>query len=414
MTKSQIWNKSLTAVLVLTLISTVLLYINNSPIKNVEAYPQGTIITIDAPDTVGSEDAPLPTQPFAVNISVSDVTDLYAWQIRVYFLTPILNFTSATYPPGHVFEGKAFVDLSEQTKQINKSATLQGNLTAVDITNPVNTLWKWQEAKQVNMTKWLDADNSGDLTVSDIIWLYGTAPLPWTLSPPYYRVKEMEWKGTTIKLTLDISYVIFGASLIENIPGVNVTGTKILGQLKFIGIGQGKTFLNLSRTGDETQLLNSAVSEIPFETVDDSVIVLATTIPPGAQPSSITIEASPDSVKVGSNITISGTITPEKYNVDVTISYRQTGGTWSILKTVKTDSQSRYTYVWSTNVTGTYELQASWAGDSENLGAESDIVAVTITPGEPFTLEAYLPYIIGVIAIVVVIVLVYFTKIRKK
>jgi len=48
---------------------------------------------------------------FTVNVTVTNVTDLYAWQIKLFFDPTILNCTNAWYPDGHVFAGKEIVSL---------------------------------------------------------------------------------------------------------------------------------------------------------------------------------------------------------------------------------------------------------------------------------------------------------------
>jgi len=58
---------------------------------------------------------PAPVQlhtEFNVDISVVDVTDLYAWQIKRYFEPAVLRWGNATYPTGHVFDGRPFVPVT--------------------------------------------------------------------------------------------------------------------------------------------------------------------------------------------------------------------------------------------------------------------------------------------------------------
>jgi hypothetical protein len=43
---------------------------------------------------------------FYVDINVTKVTDLYAWQIKLYYNPTLLRWINATLPPGHVFDGK--------------------------------------------------------------------------------------------------------------------------------------------------------------------------------------------------------------------------------------------------------------------------------------------------------------------
>ena len=50
--------------------------------------------------------------PFTINVTVSNVTGMFGWQIKVFFNAAILNCTAATYPSDHVFAGKQFVPVS--------------------------------------------------------------------------------------------------------------------------------------------------------------------------------------------------------------------------------------------------------------------------------------------------------------
>lgn len=95
----------------------------------------------------------------------------------------------------------------------------------------------------------------------------------------------------------------------------------------------------------------------------------------------ITINVYPTVATVGSNITVNGTVIPIRCDVNVTISYRPLGySTWNTLATVKTDSNSNYTYIWKTSEIGTYNVKTSWQGDANTLSAESQTKIVTINP----------------------------------
>jgi hypothetical protein len=81
----------------------VFLVLTLSVIPN--GFAQTTQLKIIAPATV-----PLLTE-FSVDISVVDVADLYAWQIKLYFDPAVLRWLNATYPSGHVFSGRSFVSV---------------------------------------------------------------------------------------------------------------------------------------------------------------------------------------------------------------------------------------------------------------------------------------------------------------
>jgi hypothetical protein len=74
------------------------------------SYAQQTIVKV-VPEqiTVGSEGVPLPTEPFLVNVTVVDVTDLYAWQAKIYYDNSILQYVEAFYPTDFVFAGRDYV-----------------------------------------------------------------------------------------------------------------------------------------------------------------------------------------------------------------------------------------------------------------------------------------------------------------
>jgi hypothetical protein len=72
-------------------------------------FAQATRIEVVAP----TSDITVPTQ-FNVDITVVDVTNLFTWQIKLYYNPAVLLWLNATYPPGHVFEGKPFSQVAAQ------------------------------------------------------------------------------------------------------------------------------------------------------------------------------------------------------------------------------------------------------------------------------------------------------------
>jgi len=98
--------------------------------------------------------------------------------------------------------------------------------------------------------------------------------------------------------------------------------------------------------------------------------------------STISISLSSTVIALGSDVTISGDIDPVRQNVNVTILYKPSGGTWTTLGTNQTDSNSHYSYTWTPTEAGTYEIKASWDGDSDTLGAESIVETLEVIPKE--------------------------------
>jgi len=118
---------------------------------------------------------------------------------------------------------------------------------------------------------------------------------------------------------------------------------------------------------------------------------------------SLTLEVNPKTATVGSNITMSGTLQLTKggpgnvNNSKILIRYKAENGDWIVLATVKTNSTGHYGYTWTTNQTGSFTIEASWAG---NEYYEAVAVTVTVTIEEPF-LQKYLIYIIAGITIAI-------------
>jgi len=99
--------------------------------------------------------------------------------------------------------------------------------------------------------------------------------------------------------------------------------------------------------------------------------------------STISISLSSTVIALGSDVTISGDIDPVRQNVNVTILYKPSGETsWTTLGTNLTDSNSHYSYTWTPTEAGTYEIKASWDGDSDTFGAESIVETLEVIPKE--------------------------------
>jgi hypothetical protein len=89
------------------LIKGALIAILVSMIFNLSAIPVGYAAATQIAVVAPTADITVPTQ-FNVDITVTDVTDLYTWQIKLYYDPAVLLWVNATFPPGHVFEGKPF------------------------------------------------------------------------------------------------------------------------------------------------------------------------------------------------------------------------------------------------------------------------------------------------------------------
>lgn len=124
------------------------------------------------------------------------------------------------------------------------------------------------------------------------------------------------------------------------------------------------------------------------------------------------IDVDAETITVGSNITITGTLTPAKASIDVTIYVRNVTGQEVPLATVQTDSSGGFSYIWSPDVAGEYALFANWTGDAIDAPAESQVITMTVEPS--FTFFTYLPYIAAGAAVVIIAIIAYIYLKKKR
>jgi len=95
-------------------------------------------------------------------------------------------------------------------------------------------------------------------------------------------------------------------------------------------------------------------------------------------PSSISLTISPIFLVQGGTVTVSGQISPQLHNETIVIYVKENNSPWTILQTVATDSEGKFTYVWTVKTTGICYIRASWSGNEEYAGADSPIYIITI------------------------------------
>jgi hypothetical protein len=128
-------------------------------------------------------------------------------------------------------------------------------------------------------------------------------------------------------------------------------------------------------------------------------------------PSSITINANEKTVTVGSNITISGNLTPTRSNATIRIQIYQLNGTGFWILTNQTNADSDYVYVWKTPSAGTFNITATWQGDNITEAAESKQLTVSVQLSAQTSPIA--DYAVG-ITILLIIIIAIVLKLRKK
>lgn len=93
--------------------------------------------------------------------------------------------------------------------------------------------------------------------------------------------------------------------------------------------------------------------------------------------STITCTLNPETITIGASTTISGIISPS-HTASVTVRYSKDGGiTWITITATTSQQNGSYSYAWKPTL-GTYQVKASWLGDAEHEGAESQIQTLTV------------------------------------
>ena len=97
-------------------------------------------------------------------------------------------------------------------------------------------------------------------------------------------------------------------------------------------------------------------------------------------PSSISLTLSSTTVILENSVLVNGSISPTHPNQNVTIYLSSDGSSWNVLTIVETDSNGHYSYGWTPQSAGTHYVRASWSGDVDHLGADSDVCGLTVVP----------------------------------
>ncbi len=87
---------------------------------------------------VGTEGDPVPPEgiPFTINVTVTDVTNLYIWQVVVEYNKTILTAVDATIPLDNVFEGKTYfapdAEINDTRSPVGNGYVLMGATLLID------------------------------------------------------------------------------------------------------------------------------------------------------------------------------------------------------------------------------------------------------------------------------------------
>jgi uncharacterized cupredoxin-like copper-binding protein len=189
-----------------------------------------------------------------------------------------------------------------------------------------------------------------------------------------FRESNLEITPKEVKADEEVK-ISFAVKNIGDLAGTYKATLKINGAIE-----DTKT---LTLTGGETKTVTFTISKkiIGIYNVDVaglsgkfSVVTptpTATPTPtPTKTPSSITVTVSPTQIDKGNSVTVTGSISPLKAAVPVTITFTKAGGV-PVERTATTNSEGSFTTDYTPDAGGSWAVTASWEGDDEHKAVES-------------------------------------------
>jgi hypothetical protein len=159
-------------------------------------------------------------------------------------------------------------------------------------------------------------------------------------------------------------YIVAGSS---TAPAPSFNGSGNIVRVTFNVTNLGSCELGLATKLASNLITTTGVAPIKHETVNGFYYP-------------IQISASPKTITLGENISISGLIAVDQANVPVTVLYRHGGETeWHTIDTITTDEQGRYSYIWTPEKSGRYYVKCT----AIILGVKETSSVISIDVGEP-------------------------------
>jgi hypothetical protein len=227
---------------------------------------------------------------------------------------------------------------------------------------------------------------------------------------------------TSVSVSASSTQVTIGDNVwIDGVVTPHAVGAKIMFQFRTVGETEWRK-LAMATTFGEGEFLYiwkpSAVNSYEvyairfaddiYEESESSIISISVS----KIVSSLSMDLSQDSIPIGNAVTISGSISPVRENISVTVQYRIGEGTWNTIQAVSTNAQGTYAFLWTPQDPGTYELKASWLGDETTLDAESSVETLSVKAPISSDLWGYI--LLAGLVIVGVAIAVYMFKFRKR
>jgi len=117
--------------------------------------------------------------------------------------------------------------------------------------------------------------------------------------------------------------------------------------------------------------------------------------------SSVTLSVSSTLLIEGSSVVLSGVVSPSSSDGLVTVYVKSDNSSWTIAGTAPLGSNGRYSYEWKPASAGMYTFRASWSGDADHAGADSNISSLRVISSSWIFLGA------TVLTLVIIAVVVY-------
>ena len=95
--------------------------------------------------------------------------------------------------------------------------------------------------------------------------------------------------------------------------------------------------------------------------------------------SAITLTVSSSFLMEGDTVIMTGQVSVSNPQGTVTL-YAATNDNWFSIGTVELDSNGQYVFSWNPTVWGQYHVKASWSGDAEHAGADSEVISIFVVP----------------------------------
>jgi len=162
-----------------------------------------------------------------------------------------------------------------------------------------------------------------------------------------------------------------------------------------------KTILwNTTGINPDTYNLKAIAATVTGETeTNDNTLIVENAVSIQKLDSQLSISASPSTFTLGTTTTINGTINPVRQGATITIHYKLVDEqTWKTIGTATTNAQGQYTIDWKPTEAGTYEVKASWQGDTTTFPSESTPETTTVQE-PPTTTWLYMGAAVIVIAV---------------